>query len=147
MKKSLSLLSLSALVSLSQMSHAVELSVTITNITPDQGTLYVRIYDTKSKWLSTEKEGPHHTETVALSAHKGATEFTKTFDLPAGKYAVTATQDLNNNGTMDRNWMGIPTEPTGSTGDGTKKKGPPAFEQCVFELTEAAQQTVALIQY
>lgn len=145
--KTLSLLCIGGLLALSQMSNALELSVTIKELKPNEGNLYVRVYDAQSVWLSTEKDGPRITEVITLADNKGATEITKTFDLPAGNYAVTATQDVNSNGIMDRNWMRMPTEPTGSTGSDAKRNGPPAFEDCVFELKEKTQKTVRLVQY
>lgn len=146
MKKLISFVSAGALLALGHVSNAVELSVTVTNIKPGEGSLYLRIYSPQNKWLASEKDGPQLTDVIVLASDDDATEITKTFDLPEGQYAVTVTQDINSNGVMDRNWMGMPTEPTGSTGEDSKKDGPPTFEECVFDLKEKSQQTVKLIQ-
>ena len=49
--------------------------------------------------------------------------------LPIGACAVKVFHDVNNNGKLDTNWMGIPTEPYGFSNDAMGTFGPPSFEQ------------------
>lgn len=147
MKIFLKLLAIINLCGVSYMATADELKITVTNIKADQGTLYLRIYDTNSQWLSQEKDGPRVTEIISLEKHKGATEITKTFDLPEGTYAVTTLQDVNNNGVMDRNGFGVPQEPVGGSGSSEKKNGPPTFEDSKFELKGKMEKSLMLIHY
>jgi uncharacterized protein (DUF2141 family) len=141
---SLTLLSLSHITNIAQ---ADELQLTVSNIKKAEGTLYIRIYDSKQTWLSQDKTAPKVTELVIANTLNGKSEFTKTFTLPKGQYAASVIHDLNNNGVMDKTWIGIPTEPVGETGNGAKKNGPPAFEDSVFELSDVTQKTVVLHNY
>ena len=47
-------------------------------------------------------------------------------DLPPGEYAAVAFQDVNGNGILDKNFLGIPKEPYGfSNGARGSASGPP----------------------
>jgi uncharacterized protein (DUF2141 family) len=56
-------------------------------------------------------------------------------DLPCGIYAVTVHHDENDNGRMDRNWLGIPREGHGASKDPRGLFGPPNFPESTFLLT------------
>lgn len=147
MKRAFHIMGMAALLGITSMASAAELTVTVTNIQKNEGSLYIRIYDTSSKWLSQEKDGPRATQVIALGELKDAKDITKTFELPEGTYAATVIHDANNNGMLDKNWMGIPTEATGETGNGEEKNGPPAFADCAFEIIGSTQKSIKLISY
>lgn len=127
--------------------NAVELAVTVDNIREARGSLYIRVYDKNSPWLSQEKQGPKLTEVIDLTAAKAEQTITRTIDLPAGTYALTAIHDLNNNGIMDTNWLGIPTEPVGESEGGVKRIRKPAFSDCSFDLQAPTAKAIKLINY
>ena len=52
--------------------------------------------------------------------------------LAPGKYAVSVYLDINGNRRLDRNWMGIPTEPVGASNDPKVRRRAPRFEECSF---------------
>lgn len=147
MKHLAKIIGMAALLGISSITSAAELTLTVTNIQKAEGSLYIRIYDTSSKWLSQDKDGPRATQVVDLTSLKDVKDITKTIELPVGTYAATVIHDVNNNGILDKNWMGMPTEPTGETGTGEEKKGPPAFADCAFEITGSTQKTIRLINY
>ena len=53
-------------------------------------------------------------------------------DLPPGEWAVAITQDVNNNDKLDKNLMGIPTEPFAFSNNVRPRFSPPAFDDCKF---------------
>jgi uncharacterized protein (DUF2141 family) len=55
--------------------------------------------------------------------------------IPPGIYAAQAYQDENDNGRLDRNWLGLPTEGIGFSNDAQFYFGPPAFADSAFKLT------------
>jgi len=69
----------------------------------------------------------------ALIANRRATVVFE--NLPCGIYAVTVHHDENDNGRMDRNWLGIPREGHGASNDPQGSFGPPDFSECSFLLT------------
>lgn len=74
------------------------------------------------------------TKSVNISGTKAVVEFT----LPAGEYAVSTYQDINNNGKLDRYIIGKPKEPYGFSNN-VKPFGPPAYKACKFTLTNNPQ--------
>ena len=56
-------------------------------------------------------------------------------DVPRGEYALMVYHDENENGRLDKNFIGIPTEPLGFS-NRYKPKGPPSFKRAAFVLTE-----------
>lgn len=58
---------------------------------------------------------------------KGCLE--KKLVLPEGKYTVSCFHDANNSGGLDKNWMGIPKEPYGFTGNYSSRVRPPNWEE------------------
>jgi 4,4'-diapolycopenoate synthase len=60
-------------------------------------------------------------------------------DLPPGTYAVSVYEDLNGNHKLDHNFIGIPNEPVGVSGNPIVRFGPPRFDECSFRLSDASQ--------
>jgi uncharacterized protein (DUF2141 family) len=62
--------------------------------------------------------------------------------LPYGKYAIAVFHDLNGNGVLDKNLMGIPKEAYGSSNNIRGKFGPPDYSKIGFDLNvpEVTQQ-------
>lgn len=58
-------------------------------------------------------------------------------DLPPGRYAISVALDRNGNGKIDKNLLGIPSEPIGVTG-GRPRVGPPSFKASLFESSSGA---------
>lgn len=141
-----------ALVGTATAANAAELTVTVSNIKQATGSLYIRVYDAESQWLSQDEKGPRATEVIDLSVtditENNPGEITRTFDLPEGTYAAATVHDVNKNGTLDTDWRGVPKEPTGTSGFGENKKGPPEFEMSKFELgSEGTAERIRLSEY
>lgn len=109
--------------------HAAELSVEVKGISEAKGDVLLAVYDKADSWL---KKG------VAV-AKVAATVGSVTLSVPGlaeGEYAVTIFQDMNGNGKLDANFVGIPTEPFGFSNDATGKLGPAKFEQAKFMIEQ-----------
>ncbi|NNG23731.1 DUF2141 domain-containing protein [Telluria aromaticivorans] len=57
-------------------------------------------------------------------------------DIPAGTWAVLAYQDENDNGELDRNFIGIPRENYGFSRNAAGRFGPPGFDDAAIEVRE-----------
>lgn len=53
-------------------------------------------------------------------------------EVPAGAYAVKAYLDADGDGTLDRNALGIPTEPYGISNGARGRFGPPSWSDAAF---------------
>lgn len=60
-------------------------------------------------------------------------------ELPPGTYAVSVYEDLNGNHRLDHNFLGIPREPVGVSGNPRARYGPPRFDECSFRVDGHAQ--------
>lgn len=94
--------------------------------------LMVRIYDADSSF----PKGKYIRE-INLLARSDHTA-TIISDLPTGKYAIAAFADINQNGKLDRSFIGKPSEPYGFSNDARHLFGPPDFNEASFELQDAA---------
>mgnify|MGYP001341725204 CR=1 FL=1 len=54
--------------------------------------------------------------------------------LPAGQYAIRMYHDVNGNGEMDTNLMGIPSEPFAFSNNAQGRFGPASWEDSVFDI-------------
>lgn len=52
----------------------------------------------------------------------------------AGRYAFVVHHDVNDNGRNDRNWLGIPSEPSVFSRETRARFGPPSWERASFVL-------------
>ena len=68
------------------------------------------------------------------SARAGIVEFTLR-NVKPGTYAVAVFHDLNGNGRLDRNFIGLPSEPYGFSND-VGRRGPPSFEGALITVKE-----------
>ncbi|MEO9871309.1 DUF2141 domain-containing protein [Ekhidna sp.] len=112
-----------------------ELVVKVENIKKIQGSLKIAVYDHHDHFLSKEIFGDDKlikSDSVQFS-FKGLGE---------GTYAVSIFHDVNDNGKLDSNFMGIPSEPYAFSNNAKGMFGPPSFEDCQFEIKDGLQKIV-----
>lgn len=106
------------------------LTVKISDLKMQKGTVYVGLYDTADHWMKKR----------AFSAMVKADqdEVTVTFEnLPEGMYAISIYHDKNDNGKFDTNFLGIPSEPYAFSAGAKGRFGPPSWEQAAFKVTKS----------
>ncbi|MCI4642309.1 MAG: DUF2141 domain-containing protein [Flavobacteriaceae bacterium] len=105
------------------------ISIHVQEVKAPLGVLRIALYDKEAHFLDFKS--------VFASKVVPATKGTTTVlldSIPAGTYAIALYQDQNNNGQMDKNWFGIPTEPLGFSKAKLRTFGPPKFKDCMFVL-------------
>ena len=65
-------------------------------------------------------------------------------DLPNGEWAVAITQDTNNNDKLDKNFLGIPTEPYAFSNNVRPTVSAPGFDQCKF-IVNGSGKVVSIV--
>jgi uncharacterized protein (DUF2141 family) len=116
----------------------VTLKVEITNLKKAQGKLMIAIYNPNEKF----GEGvPAISDIVEV---KSSGSKTVSFDLEPGRYALALFHDLNGNGELDKNFVGIPKEPYAFSKDFRPKFSAPSFEDCAFEVTGTGTQQISV---
>lgn len=117
---------------------AAELSVQLEN-PPSSGTVALALFSSANTFG--DLRDPARLETYTLD---GSDRYVLT-DVPAGEYALMVYYDENDNLKIDKNFIGIPTEPLGFSNN-YRPKGPPSYTRAAFTLTqdETREFTVGL---
>lgn len=118
------------MVSLHSFAENPQLEIVVSNISEAQGTLFVTIYDNPENWLG---ESAYRDLRFPVTSMEDNTILIE--DLPAGTYAISIFHDLNGNLDIDTNFIGIPKEPYGFSGE-MGRFGPPKFNKASFVLDE-----------
>ena len=109
--------------------------LTIQNIENDKGTLRIGLFTENDKFLD---EASSSKDVTVDGREKIELDFE---NIPFGTYAISIYHDLDDNGKLDANFIGIPKEPVGFSNDHQPKMGPPKFNGAKFDL---AQKQLAL---
>ena len=105
------------------------LTVQISGLNSDKGTLIIGVYNKKENFLKKEFRG----KIVQIKNQKSTVVFK---DLPKGEYAVSFIHDENDNNELDTNFLGIPKEDYGCSNNTRGFMGPPKYKNAKFQLTE-----------
>jgi uncharacterized protein (DUF2141 family) len=117
------------------------LDITVRQLLPQQGELLVVLFDRAEGWP--DSPGP------ALPARRmkaeGETMTLKIDGLAPGRWAVMVLQDLNGNGRVDSNFIGLPKEPYGASNNRLPRLSPPVFEEALVDVgPQGAAVTIEL---
>lgn len=107
----------------------VKLTVAVSGLKNNTGTVKIGLYNSDGTFLK-------KTYKSAGSEIKN-NKVVVTFDnLPAGEYAISTYHDENNNGKLDKNMMGIPSEDYAASNNAKGFMGPPAYKDAKFDITK-----------
>lgn len=114
------------------------ITVTVNGVAAPRGYMMVALHNADT-WSG---GAPVAVARVAVGA--GATTLSLAAPTP-GRYGVKLFHDVNGDGKMAANIMGIPTEPVGFSNDAPIRFGPPSFADAAFDVgPSGAAQTIAL---
>jgi uncharacterized protein (DUF2141 family) len=117
------------------LAEAARITVTIDGIRSTDGVIMVGLCDTAAAFPDRFIKGQ--------SAAAKTPSVTLIFENVApGRYALSAFQDRNNNGKLDRGAFGVPQEPFGFSRDARAMMGPPSFDDAAFDVPA---QGIALV--
>lgn len=120
----------------------VSLQVTFTGVQPNKGPVRVALYHQASDFMVISKAKASQSLVVG-----GNTQLTYTFEgLPPGQYAISSFQDLNNNGKLDKNFLGIPSEPYGFSNNARPKFRAPTWDEAAFLLGDKPQSIAIALE-
>jgi uncharacterized protein (DUF2141 family) len=105
--------------------------VVVTNVTKQGGMLLAGAYSSPETWLGATTVATREVP-VAGNIRNGTVAFD--MPLPPGTYALSVLQDMNGNRRLDTNFIGVPTEPSGSSNDAPAKWSAPKFKDAVFTV-------------
>jgi outer membrane protein len=133
------LFAITLLVGWAALAQPAELSVRVTDA-PATGELVFQVYASANAFgdfrdPAKEMRSPVRADGTYLIS-----------DVPTGDVALLVYVDENNNGVLDKNFIGIPKEPLGISNN-YRPKGPPAFSRAVFRVTDNETGTAEIQIY
>ena len=125
---------------MTQLLAAQSLTITLENVKESSGTIMLQLMHGEAEFKG---------EAAAFASYlQRAQQGTMTFqsnNLPNGEYAVRIMHDLNGNGELDTNFVGMPTEPWAMSNNARGHFGPPTWKQVKFTVSgESVSQTIKL---
>lgn len=118
------------------------LSVKVSNLKNTDAPIYMAVYKSPSDFLNNEKM-----YSGAKLEPKGSKEPVLKVELPEGQYALAIFQDINENGKLDTNILGIPKEPYGFSKNFRPVFSAPAFEDCAIDVrSDSGIYSIRLLQ-
>jgi uncharacterized protein (DUF2141 family) len=122
--------------------RAADLAVTIAGVRSDAGEILIGLYDRADAFQSAIDSSATKSALLpqtwrivgaSLRAKAGSQSIIFT-QLPPGRYAVIAFHDENDNGLLDANALGMPTEGFGFSNDAHAFLSAPSFDAAAVEL-------------
>lgn len=122
---------------------AAELTVTIEGARNPSGAVAVALFNGEDGF-------PRAARALASARIRAAAHGKASFtfhNLAPGKYAVSAFHDENDNGKLDTDVVGFPTEGFGFSNDARGTLGPPTFAKAAFELGDERKSVTVTLAY
>lgn len=136
------LVAVSIWLSLHSVASAADLTVTIGGARNANGAIAAGIFNSETGF---PKPGAAFAA-FRIKAANGPVSFTVR-DLPPGRYAVTSYHDENDNGKLDADQTGLPTEGYGVSNKAREVLSPPQWSKASFELGEQSKTVAVTIEY
>jgi len=121
---------------------AADLTITIGGARSANGSLGLAVFNSESAFPRV----PQAFASVRIRAGQGDVVFTF-HGLAPGKYAVSSYHDENDNGKLDTDALGFPTEGFGFSNEARGTTGPPAFAKAAFDLGDQNKSVTIKLVY
>jgi len=118
---------------------AGDLTIEVSGVTPGRGQIYVAVYDRPDAFPTAGRQ-----RIGQILDSNGQSPIVHFKDLPPGEYAAVAFQDVNGNGILDKNFLGIPKEPYGFSNGARGSVGPPKFSAAAVTLNPDGATRIVL---
>ena len=111
-------------------SQTCSIAITVKGINNNKGKIVLYLYNS-----ATGYPGDHRKafQTVSNTISNNQCSIVLN-DIPVGIYAIAYFHDENNNGKMDTNFLGIPSEGVGASNNAKGFMGPPKFSDAKFKV-------------
>lgn len=106
-----------------------QVRIELSELRQKKGTVRIALFDAPDNYLLK----PVDSLTILANTDPPIAVFE---NLAPGRYAFALFHDLNENGELDRNWLGIPSEPFAFSNNSMGRFSEPSWEQASFELKQ-----------
>lgn len=108
----------------------VAVTVVVTDLASTQSVVKLNFYNSSEAFLH---DGRQARQLIVRPGGKAS--ITVPVELAPGTWAVALTQDTNDNDLLDKNFLGIPTEPYAFSNNVHPRFAAPKFEECKFVVS------------
>ena len=121
---------------------SVPLTVIIKDLSSATAPVIVGVYGAKNKFPDPKGQLKEY-----KFVPKGKILTAKITDLKFGTYALAVYQDVNSSGKINKNFIGLPTEPYGFSNNYKPKTKAPGFDDCKFDYSAKTNSvTITMIR-
>ena len=106
---------------------ASPLVLEVVGLRSDRGVLRAGLFDGASRWLAEGQE-----RATCRASVRGPRTRCDLGVIPEGHYAIAFMHDEDEDGALDRDWIGLPQEGFGFSNDAPVVLSPPGFDSAVF---------------
>lgn len=117
------------------------LDIYVNGIKVLEGQMVVAVFAESQKFLEEEA----FKTLIKPVADVGQQNFRTT--LPPGNYAISVYHDVNSDGELNTNFLGIPKEPYGFSNNARASFGPPKFTEASFTVEDKSQTITIDLQH
>ncbi len=128
---------------INETSNSNAITVNVIGLHSNDGEVYCALYSSADGFPDGFAKAAK-TTTAKITNEQAVCEFSA---VVPGDYAISAYQDENSNGKLDRNFMGIPKEGVGASNDAKGSFGPPRFADARFTYKGGIQQLTIHMRY
>jgi len=114
-----------------------EITVKVIGLKNEKGTVELGLFNTDQYFL--KEKGKYKKAQVKITKYGTFYTFK---NIPKGVYAITVYHDENDNGKLDKNFIGFPKEGVGISNDAKGSFGPPTFKDAKFSLKKYKTVTI-----
>jgi uncharacterized protein (DUF2141 family) len=107
------------------------LIVEITGLKDAAGNVYIAVYDSDASWLGDDAV---QTMAVAIDEALDGDVVRAELQLPMGEYAMSVFHDVDGDGELTTNFLGMPKEPIAVSNNAVARFGPPEYMEAAFVL-------------
>jgi len=118
------------------------LRIEVTDLKNADGALRISVFSTPNGFLKDDSKA-HARGVLRANDDMHFLEF----KLPAGTYAVAILHDQNDNGRLDTNFLGIPSEGYGVSNNPKPRFRAPKFKEAIFTLPAEGKTSTVSLQY
>ncbi|MFB9076825.1 DUF2141 domain-containing protein [Flavobacterium procerum] len=104
------------------------LTVSVSGLKNSNGIVKVGLYNSEGTFLKTT----YKSQVSEIKDNEATVTFV---GVPAGEYAISTFHDENNNGILDKNMMGIPSEDYAASNNAKGFMGPPSYQDAKFSVS------------
>ena len=115
-----------------------ELVITVSGLETDEGSVRLAVFDDPERFTD------EPTRATVVRPTGGRAEWS--LRVAEGTYAVAAVHDVDEDGGLDTNFLGMPREPYGFSNDARGTFGPPSFADASFPVRGDTVRVVVVVR-